>query len=59
MGTVVRYDEAKLRVGVQFPHPTGIVSIRAANLEIKARERDRKLQEEHARRKREEYAEGR
>jgi len=27
MGTVVRYDEAKLRVGVQFPHPTSAISV--------------------------------
>jgi hypothetical protein len=54
-GTVVRYDEAKLRVGVEFPHPTGVVSIRASNLEIKPAERGRRLLAEHQRERRAEY----
>jgi hypothetical protein len=54
-GTVVRYNEAKLRVGVEFPHPTGIVSIRASNLEIKPAERGRRLLAEHQRERRAEY----
>jgi len=55
MGTVVKYDEAKLRVGVEFPAPMGVVSIRASNLEITPRERSRKLLDEHERRRRAEY----
>lgn len=54
-GNVVRYDEGKLRVGVEFPHPTGVVSIRASNLEIKPAERGRRLLAEHEKNRRAEY----
>jgi hypothetical protein len=54
-GIVVRYDEGKLRVGVEFPRPAGIVSIRASNLEIKPSERGRRLLAEHEKSRRAEY----
>ena len=34
VGTVRRHDEAKLRVGVEFPPPVGLLSIKHTNLEM-------------------------
>jgi len=37
-GLVVRYDEPKRRVGVEFPRPIGVISLKPANLEFDAKE---------------------
>ena len=32
VGTVIKYDEPKLRVGVEFPQPFGLLSLKHTNL---------------------------
>ena len=43
LGTVVEYDEPKLRVGVEFAPPHGLVSLRPANLVIEPEARREEL----------------
>ena len=54
-GAVAKYDAQGGRVGVDFPPPVGLVSIRAANLEIGRHERARRRLEAEERRRRQEY----
>jgi len=54
-GAVAKYDAQGGRVGVDFPPPVGLVSIRAANLEIGRHERARRRLEAEEWRRRQEY----
>ena len=54
LGTVKKYDEAKLRVGVEFVAPFGLLSIKHTNLEMAdgGEERSRMLLAKHERKAR-------